>query len=566
MRPKRWLVRQVDPVQVIHMAQSLSISSLTATVLLGRGIGEAAQARGWLFPSSKQLHDPFELPDMERAVDRLHQAFVKRERLCVYGDYDVDGVSASSLAWLWARDFTTDVDIYIPHRQREGYGLNESALRTLASRGVSLLVTADCGTTAHREVALAKHLGIDVIVVDHHRIPGSCPNVYAFVNPYRCDSRYPFCGLCSAGLIYKLVEAYLTKYGHRSYPVENFLDLVALATIADVVPLQDENRMLVREGLKLLSEGRRCGIRALKRCVGIEGACTASLVGFRLAPVLNAAGRLAHAHLGVQLLTTPSEREAERLAYELEHFNRRRREIEQEMYEQADHLVSQQAEMPAIVVGSRQWHMGVVGIVASRLVESYHRPAIVIAFDEQGVGRGSARSVPGYDICEALTQCAEFLEGFGGHAAAAGLTIREARVAAFAEKFMEIVQMRCGAPHVDPVLEIDAYVNLADLQPPLLRELERLHPFGLGNPEPIFAVEGLTVLERKVVGDGHLKLVVRHPRSVPFESIGFRMGQWAQWVDVSTPRIDLAFIPELTHWRGFDRIQLRIKDLRIPAG
>ena len=563
MLPKQWILRHVDLREQATLASLLAVSSLTASVLLARGITTKAQADDWLSPHRGVTHDPFLIPDIEQAVDRLHHAVQTRERICFYGDYDVDGMSATSLYLCFFRALGANVSWYIPHRLHEGYGLNESAIARLHREGVALLVTSDCGTTAHREVAAASRLGIDVIITDHHQGEDLLPAAFAIMNPYRRDSRYPFPGLCSAGLAYKVVHAYETKYGHGPVPLESLLDLVALATVADVVPLQDENRYLVRQGLELISRGVRPGIKALKSVAGVPPICTAETIAFRLAPRINAAGRLAHADLGVRLLTTESEAEAQQMAEQLEQLNRERQAIEEQTVMEALSAVSSDAPPAALVVASRSWHLGVVGIVAARLVERYHRPAVVIAMNEHGIGKGSARSVPGFDLYQALSQCRDILEGYGGHPAAAGLTIQESDLPRFVARFQDVAA-RWGAQHGrDPLLHVDAEVKLKDVGPRAVRELDLLHPFGSGNPEPVFVVRNLTMLDVRVVGEGHLKLVVRQPGSTPFESIGFRLGALLTQRGLSSKApIDLACVPELNRWNGLDRIQLRIKDLR----
>ncbi|MBD0306502.1 MAG: DHH family phosphoesterase, partial [Nitrospiraceae bacterium] len=290
MKSKRWVFRDIDPVKRVALAQALSVSSATAGLLLSRGVTTFAEATAWM--SSTHAHDPFLIPDMGVAVDRLHQARLRRERVCFYGDYDVDGMSATSIYVSFFRGLGSEVRAYVPHRVREGYGLNEEAVRTLAADGVTLLVTSDCGTTSHREITLANQLGMDVIVTDHHQSDEHMPPALAVMNPHRRDAQYPFRGLCSGGLAYKVAAAYQMKYGPGAVPLDSLLDLVALSTIADVVPLQDENRGFVREGLALISRGSRCGIRALKEAAGVTRECTADTIGFRLAPRLNAAGRL----------------------------------------------------------------------------------------------------------------------------------------------------------------------------------------------------------------------------------------------------------------------------------
>ncbi|MGH7255903.1 MAG: single-stranded-DNA-specific exonuclease RecJ, partial [Nitrospirales bacterium] len=318
MGAKQWVVRQVDQARQQALAQELAISPITASVLLGRGIMTTDQARGWLSPTGAPQHDPFFLPQMEQAVDRLHRAVTGGERVCVYSDYDVDGVSAASLYVTWFGGLGASIHHYVPHRVREGYGLNIPALERLARQGVTLLVTADCGTTSVREVEAANRLGLDVIVTDHHQVPADLPAALAILNPHRPDSTYPFRGLCSAGLAYKVAQAYAAKFRVDDQALEPLLDLVALATVADVVPLQEENRVFVRHGLALMERGARCGIRALKQGAGVRGPCTAGTVAFRLGPRINAAGRLDHADDAVRLLTTHSEVEARTLAERLE--------------------------------------------------------------------------------------------------------------------------------------------------------------------------------------------------------------------------------------------------------
>ncbi len=563
MLPQKWLVRSIEQKQVDALVQTLGLSPITATVLCGRGVVEPDQAKAWLSSLGGSTHDPFALPDMELAIDRLHLAIQRGEQICFYGDYDVDGISATSLHFLFWRGVGAKAEVYIPHRQEEGYGLHEGAIRKLAHAGVSLLLTADCGTNSHQEIEVARRLGIDVIVTDHHQLQSPMPETVAFINPYRPDSAYPFQGLCSGGLAYKVVEAYAQKYGAADVSVETFRDLVALSSIADLVPLRDENRVLVRDGLAQVSQGTRCGIRALTQGLGLTGACSASTIGFGVAPRLNAAGRLAHAELGVRLLTTDSEPVAFQLAQQLEQLNRQRRQIEEEMTREAITQVEAGEQPHAIVVGAEGWHSGVIGIVAARLVERYHRPAVVVAFDQHGIGKGSVRGVAGFDVCQALKQCQQDLVAFGGHPMAAGLTVRQEAFSVFRQKFWGVVDGSMDTKLRVPTLNVDAAVALSDIQFPLLRELEQLQPFGMGNPEPTFMSHGLSVLEKRVVGDNHLKLVVRQNGSVPLDSIGFRMGGLAKALDEGNGRIDAVFSPELNHWKGSSRIQLRLCDVRV---
>jgi len=456
-----------------------------------------------------------------------------------------------------------NVRAYVPHRQREGYGLNLGAVQRLHDEGVSLLVTSDCGTTSHREVALAKQLGMDVIVTDHHQTDEAMPPAVAVMNPHRAGARYPFLGLCSAALAYKVAQAYQMRHGEAGIPLESLLDLVALATVADVVPLHDENRGFVLAGLEQLSRGARCGIRALKQVAGVTRDCTAETIAFKLAPRLNAAGRLDHAMLGVQLLTTESPLEAQRLADRLEQLNRERQKIEAGMMSEAVAMVKEREVPAALVLASRRWHVGVVGIAAARLVERFHRPAVVLAIDDKGIGKGSARTIGGFDLYQGLAACRDLVEAFGGHPSAAGVTLRESRLDEFREQFVAVAEQWASGASTVPTLQVDAEVQLSEVTATLIKELGALHPFGAGNPEPTFAVKGLDVVEARTVGEKHLKMTVRQGRSMTFDSIGFGMKSLVDRGIPARSAVDLAFIPELNHWNGYDRIQLRIRDVRM---
>jgi single-stranded-DNA-specific exonuclease len=562
---KLWVFRQYSMEMRAARADALAISPVTASVLLGRGVTTATEANRWLTLEQSELHDPFLLPDVEQAVDRLSRAIAQGETICFYGDYDVDGVSATSLYLSFFQSLDARAVAYIPHRLREGYGLNVGALRQLKSEGVTLVVTSDCGTTAVMEVEAARQMGMDVIITDHHQTDQALPPALAVINPHRADAHYPFKGLCSGGLAYKVAQAYSVKYGEGARSLAMNQDLVALATVADVVPLQDENRAFVREGLVQITRGARCGLRALKQVAGVTRDCMPDTIAYRLAPRLNAAGRLAHAMTSVRLLTTESELEARELADELERLNRERQQIEETIMREALAALDDGSGMDAIVLGERGWHLGVVGIVAGRLVERFHRPAVVIAIDEKGIGKGSARTVPGIDLYQALCACRDLLEGFGGHPSAAGLTIRESRIPEFRERFASVVGTVAGNAPSPPTLHLDAEVQLPEVTLQLIRELGSLHPFGAGNPEPMLAVRGLSILNARVVGEKHLKLTVRQGRSVTFDSIGFGMGDVDRLGIDLRSLVDLAFVPELNHWNGYDRIQLRIRDVRMSA-
>jgi len=501
---------------------------------------------------------------MEQAVDRLHRALRSNERVLVYGDYDVDGVSATSLYLGFLKGLGHTAGFCIPHRLKEGYGLNAHAVRRIAASGVSLLITADCGTTSHEEIALARSLGLDCIVTDHH-LPGeTLPPALAVLNPCRADSSYSFPGLCSGGLAYKVATAYVAKYESWKSDPNAHLDLVALSTIADVAPLQAENRWMVREGLRAITRGDRLGVRALKAVSGINGTCGVGTVGFTLAPRLNAAGRLGDAADAVRLMLTEDDREATELAGALDRLNRARQQIEEAITAEALQFAEESTQGP-IVLASRSWHPGVVGIVAGRLVERYHRTAVLIAMNEHGVGKGSARGIAGVNMVDAFTQCRDHLVGFGGHAVAAGLTIREERVAGFRDRLAEVLEGPLSSPTARPRLICDAEVEPLGFSLDVVHELARLGPFGAGNPEPTLVLRKLRIVSARVVGTNHLKLAVARNGGALLDAIGFRMGPLDSYGLSPSDHVDLACVLEINAWNGTERVQLRLKDLRSSA-
>ena len=561
---KEWVIRPSNPEACRMLADALGLRDLTAAVLAARGHRTPEAARALLDGAEASGPDPYLLAGMEQAVDRVHRAVRSRKRVLVYGDYDVDGVSATSLYLSFLKGLGLSADFYIPNRLKEGYGLNADAVRRIAASGVSVLITADCGTTSVDEIALAQSLGMDVIVTDHH-LPGkTLPPAFAVLNPCRPDSGYPFSGLCSGGLAYKVASAYRAKYGSAESDPEAHLDLVALATIADVAPLQEENRTMVRHGLRLLSRGVRPGIRALKAAAGVDGECGVGTVGFTLAPRINAAGRLGDAADAVRLLLTEDDREAAELAGMLNRLNQDRQRVEEGIVAEALQA-AEAAPAGPIVLASRRWHQGVVGIVAARLVERFHRPAVLIALNDDGIGKGSARSIPGVNVFEAIAQCRDSLDAFGGHAAAAGLTIREERIPGFRARLAEVLEGPLSSPSARPRLICDVEVEPRGFSPAAVRELGRLGPFGSGNPEPTLVLRNLRVASARIVGTNHLKLAVAGVSGPPLDAIGFKMGSLeSRGISQAAP-IDVACALDVNVWNGTERVQLRLKDVRASV-
>jgi single-stranded-DNA-specific exonuclease len=549
-----WTVRPCSWRDVRRLARALDVGETTASVLVRRGYGDPAAAERFLAPEGLR-HDASLLGAMDVACDAVRRAIASGKQICVHGDYDVDGICATALAVSVLRELGADVRWHLPSRFDEGYGLAGETLTRLAVEGCGLVLTVDCGITAVEEVAHARALGLEVIVTDHHR-PGSalpeCPVVATR------PSLYPFPELCGTGVVYKLAEALTGDAGE----VEEHLDLVALATIGDVVPLVDENRSLVAAGLRRLARAARPGLAALMRAARLDPAAVdAGAVGFRLAPRINAAGRLGHPGKALDLLLTNDVAEADRLAGELEDLNRDRQAIEERILRDALRQVDEWPETArrrrAYVLAGDDWHKGVIGIVASRLVERFHRPVVLIAGGD-GIWTGSGRSIPAFDLHEALEACSEHLERWGGHRAAAGLSIDPDSVGAFTEAFAAHAADALTEDDLRPVLTIDAVVDGRALTLDLCEELERLAPFGLGNPAVTLLAVGCELSELGAVGEGrHLKLAVT-ARGARSGAIAFGHGaQLDRFRRMG--RYDVAFKLAANHWNGTVAPQLVVR-------
>ncbi len=551
MHEGTWTLRPCPRREVEALAGALGISEVTASVLVRRGYGDPTKALAFL-KAEAPAHDPFLLGDMRAACDTVLAAVAAGRRICVHGDYDVDGICATALAVTALRELGADVGWHLPSRFAEGYGLSLEALEAIAAQGYGLVLTVDCGITAVDAVAGAKALGLDVVISDHHRAGGDLPDCPIVATR---PSDYPFPELCGTGVVYKLAQA-------LGVADERMLDLVALATVADVVPLVDENRGLVARGLRRLGTTERPGLAALMRTAGVDAATVdAGAVGFRLAPRINAAGRLGHPGVALELLLTDDRREAARLAGELETLNRDRQAVEDAILRAALRRISEWPDAlrrrRAYVLWGEDWHEGVIGIVASRLVERFHRPVVLIA-GGRDAWKGSGRSIPRFDLHAALGACAGELEGYGGHRAAAGLSILPDRVEAFADAFAEHAASVLGEDDLRSLVEVDAVVWGDELTLDLCEELERLAPFGLGNPGPLLLAPACELSELGAVGDGrHLKLAVNANR---VRSGGIAFGQGSQLDRLrSADRWDVAFRLQANRWNGAVSPQLVVR-------
>ncbi len=577
----KWVLLQSDDRAVSKLADDMGVNPVIATLLANRGIDTPAAARSFLSNGISDLSDPGLFLHMERAVRRIKAAISHREQIVVYGDYDVDGVTGSALLYLALRGAGADVRSYIPDRLTEGYGLNAGALRQLKASGAGLVIAVDCGITAHQEAAYARSIGLDLIITDHHEfsrneeqrpyaVP-SVPEAEAVLHPLLLNPDVPETARESIGVItgvgvaFKLAQA-LSGSNKVDEGLAGYLDLVTLGTVADIGRITGENRIMVRHGLDMLSAstGSRPGIEALKQVAGLRGRrITAGTVGFTLAPRINASGRMERADAAFRLLTTDSAEEASLQAQTLENANRERQAVEERITAEAKDQCRaiNGGDAGALVLASSEWHPGVIGIVASRIVDAFYRPSALIAI-QNGTGKGSARSIPGFDLYRGISACADLLLGYGGHKCAAGFSIEEKNIPAFRERLSDLARKQLGPEGFERTISVDGSVKLGEITLPLMREMEKLAPYGLGNPEPRLGSRGLTVLSTNIVKNNHLKLKLRQGNGISFDAIAFNRADLLGTKIRENALIAAVYTPRMTSWNGTTRIELDIKDVK----
>lgn len=559
-------VKEVKASHVEELSAGLNATNIFSRILINRGMTNVTQAREFLNSAITHVHDPFLFADMERAAVRVATAIERGEKICVYGDYDVDGAIASALFKIFFKEIGVPLLAYIPSRLTEGYSLNEQAVNFLKGQGVGLIVTVDNGIQAHREIEQAQNLGMDVIVTDHHEVGETLPVACAVVNPQRKDCAYPFKGICGAGVAFKLLlglRAVLRDKGFfKNKPLPNLkrhLDLLAIATVCDVVPLVGENRYFVKEGLSQLKNTAKVGLQKLLAVSGLSGEVSASDLGFRIGPRINACGRLKEASLGLSLLLEEDGVAALAKANELSALNEERRQIEADIVQEAIKNVEETVDLAnssALVVSDPRWHLGVVGIVAARLAERFKRPAFVLTQVEEGVLKGSGRSVPGISLILALRQTSNCLLGFGGHEAAAGLSLRACELDKFRRCFAEAVKAQRPQVPGQGKIEVDADLTTETISPRFLQELKSLEPHGRGNASPLFVLRGLGITEKRIVGENHLKLKLKHENQA-FDAIAFKKSQL--YPELTTPCSAILGL-ETNIYRGVEGWQMVIKE------
>jgi single-stranded-DNA-specific exonuclease len=567
----RWDIFRCPPELRDELSKQLDIPPLIASLLIKRGITDTQEGERFLSPLLEHLRDPFLMKDMEKGTDRIVRALHQQEKITIYGDYDVDGITACTLLVDFLGSLGAHTAYYIPNRLQEGYGINVDAVKNIAAQKTNLLICVDCGISDREEILLAQELGIDTIVVDHHEPPPVPSPAYAVLDPLQPECHFPFKGLAGVGVAFHLVIALRRKLRDAGFWQDNtepnlhrYLDLVALGTIADIVPLMDVNRVLVKHGLKELENSTRMGIVALKEVSGIgTEPISTGHVGFRLAPRLNAGGRIASAQRGVELLLTHDRERAYRIAAELDQANRERQGIEEKIYHEAKEMIDRDGllDRHSIVLSSDEWHPGVIGIVASRIAELCWRPTILIAMDGE-YGKGSARSIAGFHIYEGLQACEEYLVGFGGHKYAAGLTISRVMISAFRKEFDEVIAQRMEDADFTPTIVVDAEVDLGEITPEVLHYLSQFPPYGPSNPKPIFSTrEKLPIQDIRTMRKNTLKFMIKENKKT-YEAIGFGMGDRGQQL---TSEVAIAFHPRINEWQGVQRLQLELKALETDT-
>ena len=574
---KEWVVlKEPDPTLVLKLEKTLDIPPLAAKILARRGF-DLDSARKFLHPDLQDLHDPFHLKNMDIAVDRVLQAIRSKEKIIIYGDYDVDGTTGTALLLRVLKDLGSNCEYYIPHRVREGYGLSREGIQTIYERGARLVITVDCGITASEEVKYAQELGMEMVVTDHHELKTGAygdvhlPPALAVLNPKQEGDEYPFKDLSGCGLAYKLAEGLVHRMGKDSKEVLYHLDLVALATVADVVPLKGENRIFASFGMKVLENTKKSGLRALLSVSRIDKReINAYHIGFILGPRLNAMGRLASASETVRLLTTENAEEGLMLAKKLDEENRARREIEKKILEEALEKVqgTDLSEKKEIVLAQEGWHEGVIGIVASRLVEKFYRPTFLIALDGDR-GKGSGRSIPGFHLYKALLKCEENLIGFGGHEQACGLTLRLDQLEGFQKSFEEVANSEITEEGLRPKIFIESEIEIKEIDNTLFQSLDQMEPFGPQNPRPLFLLPNVEVVGHpRVVGERHLKFRVRDGDRV-LAVIGFGLSSFLPSIQDRKHRISFVFSLKEDEYLGKSRgeesmpLILNAKDIRV---
>lgn len=556
---KKWQIYQPDYEKIKELQEKYNINKLLATILSNRGIIEEKQIKKFLAPKRTDFYDPFLMPDMEIAVNRILRAIENNEKIIIYGDYDVDGITSVTVLKSFFEDRGIHVDEYIPNRLNEGYGLNKTAVEKISKQKYTLMITVDCGISAIEEIDYANQLGIETIVTDHHEPGNELPKALAVVDAKRKDNKYPCRNLAGVGVVFKLIQALSIKLKLDEKEYLKYLDIVCVGTISDIVPLEDENRVIVKLGLKLVSQTRNLGLREILKISGYQH-IDSTTISFGVAPRINACGRMGHQEDALKLFTSKDINEVIKLAEKLNEYNKERQDIEKNIYNEAIEIIDRDDlnKNNTIVVMGKNWHHGVIGIVSSKITELYFKPSILLC-EEEDYGKGSGRSIPGFDLYKALTECKDTIDKFGGHSMAVGINVKKEQFNEFRNKLEEIAKEQ-HIEEIVPILNIDAQVELDEINKDMVNSLKELEPYGEGNKMPIFAFKNLRIDSIRALSEGkHLKLTLKDKKNI-VNAIGFNLGYLSSEYKIGD-KIDVVGNLEINSFNGVDNLQINIKDI-----
>ena len=557
---KKWQIYETDKEKVEEVKRKYQINELLATILVNRNIINQEDIRLFLNPTREDFYDPFLIKDMDIAVDRILQAIDKKEKVTIYGDYDVDGITSITVLKSFLKDIGLEANFYIPNRLEEGYGLNKNAIDKIKQNGCDLMITVDCGISAIEEIEYANSLGIETIVTDHHEAGNELPKAIAVIDNKRKDSTYPFRELAGVGVVFKLTQALGIKLGLKEETYLKYLDVVCVGTISDIVPLVDENRVIAKLGLMLVKQTRNIGLKSIINSSGYTK-IDSNTISFGVAPRINACGRMGKAEEALELFLSSDIQEVRTLTQKLNEHNRKRQETEKSIFENALEKIEKEHldQNKAIIVGGENWHHGVIGIVSSKITEMYFKPSILLSFEEDGIGKGSGRSIPGFDLHDALMKCLDTIEKFGGHSMAVGITIKKDKLEEFKKEFEEIAT-KSHIEEIVPIINIDAKIGLGDINKEMVESLKQLEPFGEANKMPIFAFKNLKIDSIRALSEGkHLKLTLKEDNYI-INAIGFNIGNLSEEYRIGD-KVDIAGVLEINTFNGVDNLQINIKDI-----
>ena len=557
---KKWQLNEVNDELADKIANEFNISKIVASIIANKGLKNNNEIEVFLHPRRGDFHDPFLMPDMDKAVARIIQAIDNKEKVAIYGDYDVDGITSSTVLHRFLEERGLHTDIYIPNRLNEGYGLNKKEIEAIAETKHTLIITVDCGITGYDEIEYAKTFGIDTVVTDHHEPPEKLPDAIAVVDCKRKDNKYPFNGLAGVGVAFKLTQALAIKLNLPEESYLKYLDIVCVGTISDIVPLVDENRTISKLGLRLVKQTRNIGLKVLLESIGYKK-IDSNTISFGIAPRINACGRMGHEKEALKLFLTNNIEEAKQITQKLNEYNLQRQEIEKRIFDEAQELMQnpEEQKLPCIVLRKENWHHGVIGIVSSKITDMYFKPSILMCIEEGNIAKGSGRSIPGFDIHEALENCKENIKQFGGHSMAIGITIDNDKFNDFKNQIEEYAENK-QISEIVPVLNIDEKVQLKNINLSDIKDLELLEPFGEANKPPIFQINNLKIESIRTLTQGkHLKLDVKE-ENTRFSAIGFNLGNLANDYKIGD-KVNIAGFLEINSFNGMDSIQINIKDI-----